>query len=83
MYEKLTIDSSFEEELRVVDNGNYSITENRRYEMHVYYSEGTETVDHCEILWGWNKHRKPEGIYVDTTTWKYYRVIHLSHYTPR
>lgn len=83
MYEELNLPAGEEEELRVVDSGNYNITENRRYEMWIYYSEGFETVDRCEIVWGWNKHIKPEGTYVDTTTFKFYRVIHLSHYTPR
>ena len=88
MYEELKLPAG-EEELRIVDNGNYNITENRRYEMWVHYKSGkhgvggTEIVDRCEIHWGWNKHIKPEGTYVDTQNWEIYRVIHLSHYTPR
>jgi len=77
---KFEIDTSNEEDLRIVDNGNYNIDENRRYEMHIHYSKGTEIVDRCEICWGWNKHIKPEGSYVHPETFQFYRVIHLSHY---
>lgn len=69
--------------MRVDITGNENVTENRFYEMLVFYkSGGLREVDHCEVIWGWNKHTKPEGIYVDPQTFEYYRLVHLSSPIP-